>query len=51
MTWFLFRCPECGQYFISQLSEHQEPDCTCCGKFFQFPTCLGIVGGVPEEAE
>ena len=50
-TWFLYRCPDCGTYFISQLSEHERPDCTSCSKCYDFPTCLGIVGGVPEEAE
>lgn len=51
MTWFLYRCPECGTYYISTESDHENPECTCCGKCFDFPTCIGIVGGVPSGKE
>lgn len=51
MPWFLYRCPECGRYFITRFSDCEKIECVDCGYEINYPTCLGIVGGVPVEVE
>jgi hypothetical protein len=49
MIWFVYRGPDYGTYYIS--TESENPECTCCGRSFDYLTCMGIVGGVPSGKE
>lgn len=50
MNWYLYKCPECGTYFISSFDQFSKViECTSCGYDVKFPICLGLVGGVPEQ--